>query len=169
MKIGAVVFLVVYFFSVPFTAFSALAAKPRADVVLLVAPVSVRFPEAGRTVDALEKQPEEMGASWQLVVFRIERVLKGNFKTFKAKEPSLWNQMKDAVDDKNIIKLVAMDFERPSDEPVEKNILSMAVVDPEASFGITGEALPQKQLFKIGLAMIQREPKSYVMVSNEKA
>ncbi len=164
---AAAVLLIAGFLTVSGSAFSAPGTKPRADVVLLASPISVRPAHAGRTVDALEKPAEEMGADWKVVVFRVERVLKRNYKTLAVQDPSLWSQVKDAADDRNILKLVTMDFDKPSDELQEKNTLSIAVTDSEAVFGITEQALSEKRLFKIGLAQVQEQPKNYIMISSE--
>lgn len=153
------------------TAMDIIAApkkKLKTDVVLLAAPVSLRSPSAGRTVDALEKLPEEMPPDWKVVVFRIEQVMKGKFKIVKAKDPSLWSQMQEAASEKKLLKLVTLDFERPAKDEEEKGTISMAVSDPFASFGVKeGEDIP-RQRYKISLALFQKDPDSYVLMKTEK-
>jgi hypothetical protein len=143
--------------------------KLKADVVLLAVPITVKSPTTGRTIDALEKPSAEMGKTWKIVVFNIERVITGNFKILPIKDPSLWSQVKDAADDKNILKLLMMDFQRPEEDSKEKNALSMAVTDPLFSFGIKENSPSPKQRYKISLALVQKTPESYVMVKSEKA
>lgn len=142
--------------------------KPlKVDVVLNVTPLRVKPLKDSKGMDALEKPPEEMGSSARVVVFRINRVLRGELKTVKPKQLSLWDQAKDAADDKNILKLVTMDFKRPEEE-IQKESFSMVVVDPYASFGIKeGEESP-KQRYRISLARVHKNPDSYLLVKNEK-
>ena len=139
----------------------------KADVVLDVIPIRIKPLKEGKGVDALEKLPEEMGPSAMIVVFRVHRVLRGELQAIKANELSLWDQAKDAAGDKNILKLVTMDFHRPEEES-PKESFSMVVTDPYASFGIKdGEELP-KQHYRISLARVHKKPDSYLLVKSEK-
>ena len=154
------------------TAPSAVPSVPKkplkANVVLNVTPIRVKPLKGGKGVDALEKLPEEMGPSAMIVVFRINRVLRGELAPIKTKELSLWDQAEDAADDKNILKLVTMDFHRPEEEGADRKSFSMIVADPYASFGIReGEESP-KQHYKISLARVHKKPDSYLLVKNEK-
>jgi hypothetical protein len=140
----------------------------KADVVLNVTPIRVKPLKEGKGVDALEKLPEEMGSSTMIVVFRINRVLLGELAPIKTKELSLWDQAKDAAGDKNILKLITMDFHRPEEEGTSRTSFSMVIADPYASFGIReGEESP-KQHYKISLARVHKKPDSYLLVKNEK-
>ena len=149
---------------------SVSSQKLKTDVVLLAVPIALRSFTPGTAVDALEKSPEEMGPGWKVVVFRIERVARGEFKVLKGKaDPSAWEQAQDAAKDKNILKLVTMDFQRPDESPAQKPCFSMAVTDPFASFGIKEGEMLSKQRFRIALALVQKNPSSYVMVKYDKA
>jgi hypothetical protein len=144
-------------------------SKPRKiRVVLNVTPIRIKPLKEGKGVDALEKLPEEMGPSARIVVFRINRVLRGELAKVKTKSLSLWDQAKDAADEKNILKLITMDFHRPEDEGVDKTSFSMAVLDPYASFGIKEGGDIPKQNYKLSLALIHRNPDSYLLIKNEK-
>lgn len=146
------------------------ANKPlKADVVLDVTPIRVKPLKEGKGVDALEKSPEEVGPSAMIVIFRINRVLRGELAPLKTKELSLWEQAKEAADDKNILKLVTMDFHRPEEEGLEKKLFSMVVVDPYASFGIRESEEPPKQRYKISLARVHKDPDSYLLIKSEKS
>ncbi len=170
------IFLIVFFFcpaafliANPVPVPSSDNENLKADVVLLALPVVVKTPLEERTVDALERSPETMPADWKIVVFRIERVLKGRFKTLKGQDASLWSQMKDAAGEKDLLKLATMDFEKPDEEPRERQWFSMAVADPFTSFAIReGEPLP-KQSYKVSLALIHRDPPAYLLRTAEKA
>lgn len=141
----------------------------KADVTLIAVPVRARGILAGGTVSALEKPASEMPPSWTAVIFQVERILKGEFKIPKKQEISLWNQMKDAAEDKNILKLLAMDFEKPDENGTDQKWLSMAVIDPYASFGIReGEEPIGQQRYKLSLARVHSDPNSYVLVKSEK-
>ena len=106
---------------------------------------------------------------WTAVIFRVERILKGDLKIPKSQEISLLSQMKDAADDKNILKLLTMDFEKPPEDGTDKGWLSMAVVDSYATFGIReGEDPATRQRYKLSLARVHKNPDSYVLVKSEK-
>lgn len=142
--------------------------KPlKVDVVLNVTPLRVKPLKGSKGMDALEKPPEELGPSAMVVVFRINRVLRGELNTIKPKQLSLWDQAKDAADDKNILKLATMDFKKPEEE-IPKEWFSMVVADPWVSFGMKeGEESP-KQRYRISLARVHKNPDSYLLVKNEK-
>ncbi len=143
--------------------------KFKTDVVLLAVPFAVKSPEPGRVVDALERPPEAMGDRWKIVLFRVERVLKGKYKIIKSKDPSLWTQVKDATEDKKILKLVTMDFQRPDEEEKQKEFLSMAVTDPQVTFGIPEHGEIPRQRYKISLARVSQNPENYILVHSKKA
>jgi len=149
---------------------SSARRKPlKNDIVLIAIPIRARSILAGGTINALEKPAEEMPPAWTSVIFRVERVLSGDFKVPKNQEISLWNQMKDAAEDKKILKLLTMDFEKPDEGGTDKGWLSMAVADPEASFGIReGETPTERSRYKLSLAQVHKEPDSYVLVKSEK-
>jgi len=149
------------------TAPSSIRSKPlKANVVLDVTPIRVKPLKEGKGVDALEKPPEEMGPSAMIVVFRINRVLRGELATMKPLNLSLLDQAKDAANDKNILKLVTMDFKRPEEE-IQKESFSMVVRDPYASFGIREGEESSKERYKISLARVRRSPDSYLLVKRE--
>jgi hypothetical protein len=154
--------------SAPSAIFSVPNKPTKVSVVLDVTPIRVKPLKAGKGVDALEKLPEELGSSAMIVVFRINRILRGELAVIKTKELSLLDQAKDAVDDKNVLKLITMDFHRPEEGGTERTSFSMVVADPYASFGIKeGEESP-KQRYRISLARVHKNPDSYFLVKNEK-
>ena len=139
------------------------------DVVLVAIPIRAKSILSGGTINALEKPAQEMPAAWTSVVFRVEKILRGEFKLPKGQELSLWDNMKDAADDKNVLKLLTMDFEKPDEGGTDKGWISMAVSDPYASFGIReGEAPVMRQRFKLSLARVHEDPDSFVLVKSEK-
>ena len=147
---------------------SATPGKPlNVNVVLDVTPIRAKPLKAWKSVDALEKLPEEMGPASMVVIFRINRVVRGELKKVKMPSLSLWDQAKDAADDKNILKLATMDFKKP-EEDQEKEWFSMIVVDPYASFGIKENEESPKQRYKISLARVQKNPESFILVKSEK-
>ncbi len=147
-----------------------IAVKPlKVDVALIAIPIRARSIKAGGTIEVLEKAPADMPPVWTAVIFRVERILKGDLKIPKSQEISLLSQMKDAADDKNILKLLTMDFEKPPEDGTDKGWLSMAVVDSYATFGIReGEDPATRQRYKLSLARVHKNPDSYVLVKSEK-
>jgi len=144
--------------------------KPlKTDVILIAVPIRAKSIMAGGTVNALEKPASKMPASWTAVVFQVERIVDGDFKVPPREQISLWSQMKDAAEDKNVLKLLAMDFEKPEEGGSNKEWLSIATVDPYASFGIReGEAPASRQRYKLSLARVHKDPDSFVLVKSQK-
>ncbi len=143
--------------------------KPtKVNVVLDVTPIRVKPLKAGKGVDALEKLPEELGSAAMIVVFRINRILRGELAAIKTKELSLLDQAKDAVDEKNVLKLITMDFHRPEEGGADRTSFSMVVADPYASFGIKEGKESPKQRYRISLARVHKNPDSYLLVKSEK-
>lgn len=141
----------------------------KADVVLEVTPIRARSILARGTVNALEKPAAEMPPVWTAVIFRVERILSGDFKVPKNEEQSLLSQMKDAADDKNFLRLATMDFKRPPEDGTDKEWLSMAVIDPYASFGIREDEDPaERQRYRLSLARIHKNPDSFVLIKSQK-
>ena len=145
-------------------------AKPlKADIELIAIPIRARSIKAGGTVDALEKSAVEMPPVWTAVIFRVESVRKGEFKLAKNQEITLLDQVKDAADEKNFLKLLTMDFEKPPEDGTDKGWLSMAVADPHTAFGIReGEEPAVRQRYRLSLARVHKNPDSYVLVKSEK-
>ena len=143
--------------------------KPlRTDLILEVVPIKTRSILAGGKVDALEKSPSEMPPVWTAVVFRVNRVLMGSFKSVIIEEPPLREQMKTAVKEKKIWKFLTMDFKKTDEEGIPRKWLTLAVADPYASFGIKeGEPSP-RQRYKLYLSLAHKNPDSYVLVKSEK-
>jgi hypothetical protein len=147
-----------------------VAIKPlKTDVTLIAVPVRARSIKARGTINALEKPAAEMPPVWTAVVFRVERIVSGDFKVPKGQEVTLLDQMKDAAGDKKFLKLLTMDFERPPEDGADKGWLSMAVADSYASFGIReGEEPAGHQRYKLFLARVHKDPDSYILVKSEK-
>jgi len=77
--------------------------------------------------------------------------------------------MKDAAEDKNLLKLLTMDFEKPAEDGDDKEWLSIAVIDPYASFGVReGEPPASRQRYKLSLAQVHKDPDSFILVKSEK-
>ena len=151
------------------TTVSSDPSKPlKANVVLDATPIRVKPLKASKGVDALEKSPEEMGPSARVVVFRINRVLRGELAPIQMNELSLMDQAKDAAGDKDFLKLVTMDFKRPEGESAEKRSFSMVVADPTTSFGIKEGEESSKQRYRLSLARVHKKPDSYVLIKSEK-
>jgi hypothetical protein len=146
-----------------------LASKPlKADVQLIAVPIRAKSILAGGTIQALERPASEMPPSWSAVIFRVERVVDGNFKVPQNQEISLLDQMKDAAEEKKILKLLTMNFEKPPEEGTDRGWLSMAVIDSYASFGIREGAIStERRRYKLSLARVHKDPDSFVLVKSE--
>lgn len=138
------------------------------DVVLEGIPMAVKAIDEKTVVDAIEEINGEIPPLNAVVSFGVQRVLVGEFTRVEPEGPSKLEQMKDAVDDRNILKLLTLDFSSPG-EAHEKKWLSIAVADPQASFGLTAENEAAPGRYKIYLKREPGNPKSYRMVYAKKA
>lgn len=75
--------------------------------------------------------------------------------------PSISEQMKQAWKDKN--PLAMLDYKDP-DRQVMRDLISVAVADPGASFGITSWANPGKKRFKLYLKEAEGRKGSYYVL-----
>ncbi len=97
------------------------------------------------------------------VLFHIDKVVKGEFSKSKLGGPSALEQAKDAAKNKEILKLLTLDFSNPEDE-VDKELLSVAVYDPETSFGINASDSPSKTKHKLYLKRMDEDADSFILI-----
>jgi len=134
-----------------------------ADVVLEVTPLQVKDFNIGDTVDVIETLPSEAKLSLAKILFRVDKVLMGEFIHYKVGGPSEWVQAQSAVRARNIWKLLTLDFSDP-DELKEKRWVTVAVVDPEERFRIKSWEDPPNRKMKLYLKRVPKNPDSYVML-----
>lgn len=133
-----------------------------ADVVLKGTLIGIKAIEPGAVVDAVEKGNGEFTPTAE-VLFKIDRVVKGEYTKFKVGGPAKLDQLNQALRDKNILKVATLDFTDP-DRSTEKGWFSVAVKDPQKTFGIDSwEDLPQSK-YRIYLERVDDQPDSYIMV-----
>ncbi len=140
--------------------------KQGSDVVLEATLLQVKAIGPGTVVDAIEKDSEAMPPT-AVVLFKIDRVVKGEFTKRKVGGPSKFQQGKEALHQANILKMATLDFTDPTEE-LDKGWFSVAVADMATSFGIRlGEDVAGKKRFKISLDHVKDRPDSFVMVNAE--
>jgi len=108
------------------------------DVVLLVTPLRVKPIEAGASLDAIEGMTPETLWPTAVAVFKVDRVLKGQFNRTRAGGPSEWQQLADHAKKKNVLGLLTLDTQDP-DEMHDQEWVSVAVHNPFLAFGIREE------------------------------
>ena len=140
---------------------SALFVKG-ADIVLKGKIIGIKTIGPGAVVDAVEKNAEASHPT-AVVQFKIDRVVKGEFTKFKEGGPAKLEQLNQALRDKNILKVATLDFTDPEKE-TEKGWFSVAVNDPQKTFGINSwENLPESK-YRIYLERVENQSDSYIMV-----
>ena len=83
------------------------------DVVLDATPIHVKPIESGVPIDAIEQELETSGEAKAIVLFKINRVIRGEFTMLKRGGPSKLEQFQRALNDKNILKVATLNFEDP--------------------------------------------------------
>lgn len=127
--------------------------------------VAVRVKSLGSktVIDAVENDPESRAHPQAVVSFRILRVFRGELGTMTVGGPSKYEQMKEAAQEREILKLVTLDFENPEEE-VEQEWLKIAVRSPMETFGIREWDNPGGKEIKLYLKRLPERPDSYILV-----
>ena len=136
------------------------------DVILNASITRVKPMKPGMAVDAVEATSangEEM-IPLAVVVFRVDTVIRGEFVK-RLGGPTRYEQAREAVADKNILKILTADFKDP-DTLVQKSTLSVAVEDPEQLFGIVRAPDPN-QKYRIYLKHSDGAPNSYILTHSK--
>lgn len=134
------------------------------DVVFRGTPISVREMKPGEPVDAVEGPLEDTGPR-QLVVFKIERVMMGEFAKQRRGGPSRFDQMSKAIKDKEALDLVSFNFKNPADM-LDRDKIRIAVKDSGATFGLTpGQEMAYFE-HKIYLKRISSSPEAFMFVKS---
>lgn len=136
------------------------------DVVLEATPFKVKGVTGESVVDVVEEGFDQTGLDSAVVLFKIEKVLIGKFTQMRAGGPSKFQQMKDAVRDQDFWKLVKSDFTDPG-ELIDQKWISIAVADPEKTFGFPTWGSPVNQPYKLYLKRVPDQANSYILVRNE--
>jgi len=145
---------------------SAVNAKDlykQADVVLDVIPLKVRPISRGSSVDVIENDVSRLPFVEAVVSFKLKRVLKGNWIKEKLGGPSRFAQMQTAAKNRNVFKMIGLDFTDPEEE-VLKEWLSVAVEDPGKVFGINNWESPGSKRLKLYLKRQPENNNSFIMI-----
>ena len=133
-----------------------------ADIILKGKAIGIKAIAPGTVVDAVEKNAEASHPT-AVIQFKIDRVVKGEYTKFKEGGPAKLEQLNQALRDKNILKVATLDFTDPEKE-TEKGWFSVAVKDPQKTFGIDSwEKLPDSE-YRIYLDRVEKRSDSYIMV-----
>ncbi len=138
------------------------------DVAILASPITLRPLTGPVAVDAVEKGETDAEQAQAVIVFKIDRVTQGEMPLVKIGGPSKTDQMAEAYRNKEYLKLFTMDFEDP-DRQVPKDWISIAVLDPEASFGIRpGDNLDEStRQYRIYLKKEKGRARNFIFVRAE--
>ncbi|HTL47830.1 MAG TPA: hypothetical protein VL688_07180 [Verrucomicrobiae bacterium] len=148
----------------PFLCSCAHGGQGRAyDAVLRVTPIRVKPIEKGASIDAIEQKLENEGWPTAVVVFRVDKVVSGEFNKVKVRNASRWDQAREAGKNKNILKILTLDFDKP-EEIQDQEWISVAVTNPIESFGIHSWEQPEKKSGRIYLKRVPEQPGTFVMV-----
>ena len=135
------------------------------DVVLDATPIYVKPVTSGVTVDAIEQELETLGEPKAVVLFKINRVILGEFTLLKNGGPSKLEQLQQALQDKNILKAATLNFEDPEKTTV-KSWLNIAVADPFKAFGFESR-VPENARYRICLKRVPKRSDTYIMVKSQ--
>lgn len=135
------------------------------DVVFLGTPLSVHTFSAREPADAVEGSPEDPELR-HMAVFKIDRVLVGAFKKKRRGGPSRYDQMTEAMKNKEVLDVVGFNFKNPEDE-IERDTVRIAVKDAGSTFGLVpGEPLAYFQ-HKIYLKRLSRKSETFLFLKSE--
>lgn len=144
----------------------ALFSSREHDIVLEATPFKVKGITSESVVDAVEAGFAEAGFDSAIVMFKVDKVLTGELAQVKAGGPSRFQQMKDAIRDRDYWKLIKSDFTDPN-ELIDQKWLSIAVQDPKKTFGFPSWGTPIEERYKLYLKRDPEQPNSYILVKNQ--
>lgn len=134
-----------------------------ADIVLQVTPVRVKPIQSGSSVDVIENAQEHGSWPTAVGVFRVERVLKGEFNRAPVGGDSKFEQLKAAGKKKDLLKILTMDTYDPN-ELRDQEWVSVAVFNPFETFGIKDWENPEGGKGKLYLKRTPGQKDSYILM-----
>jgi hypothetical protein len=137
--------------------------EPSAELILLVTPIRVKEFKTDSEVDAIDGSLGKSEMPSEVVLFRIERTIAGEFTKTRLAEPSALSQAMDAAKGMDILKIVTADFKRPEGE-ISQGWISVAVGDIQKTFGIASRENPGDVRYKLYLNRDASRSDSYILV-----
>ena len=137
------------------------AAFRDADVILKVVPMTAKVLSRDTVIDVMEKaEPDQMERLNTVVVFKINKILKGEFTKIRRGGPSRLKQAQQAMTRGKVLKLMTLDFTDP-DEIIEKRWVNVAVENAFTRFQISDWEDPPDQLFLLYLKRLPEQTDSF--------
>ena len=136
------------------------------DVSLRAVPIGAMELSGPQTVDAIDLDPEKSRKAKVVVQFLIERVLVGEFTTVQEQGLSKIEQLKEAVRNRNLLKVVTLNLDDPNQTHM-KQWITIAVEDTETSFGIKSWDELEPKTFDLYLKRTAKGSKSYYFVGSK--
>lgn len=136
-------------------------------MILEVTPISVKYFGIDSSVDAIEEGPEKISATSDVVLFKIEKCLRGEFTRVMTAGSSKMDQAQEAFKNQEYLKILIMDFQQ-NKEMTQKGWVSVAVNDIGRTFEMTDRAHPGDGRYRIYLNRVPQRTDSYVMVKSVK-
>lgn len=164
MRAAAVLFLFVFSSCARTTGPAETGQIPPSDydVSFIGTPFKAEKIVEGTRADAVEMPGTGGGTYSAVVLLTVDKVLKGNLPKVSSPAPSKMEQAKEAAGNKQLLKLLTMDFEDP-DAVHEKEWLSIAVQDPSKTFGLRSWSSPAGKPHRIYLKKAGEDGRSYIM------
>lgn len=134
-----------------------------ADVVVTVIPQRIKLREAESRADVLGLPEDQMSLADSIAVFSIKRVLKGKLAPMKVKSASLSEQMGNAYQSKDYLRLLTFNFKRPENS-MPRNTLRVAVNDPYKTFGLVSWDSPEEKEIKLYLKRIKEGEDTFLLI-----
>lgn len=141
---------------------------PSAELILLVTPIRVKEFKIDSKVDAIDGALGKSAMPSNVVLFRIEGTLEGEFTKTRLAEPSALEQAVDAAKGMDILKIATADFKRPGGE-TSRGWISVAVGDIQKTFGMSSRENPGEVRYKLYLNRDTKRSDSYILVKVQPA
>ena len=135
---------------------------PRYDVALVATPIAVKSLAGGGSTDAVVGKPGAFEKPTAKVVFHIDRIITGEFSQRQG-GPSIIRQISDSVKNKDFLQ--TFNYTDP-DKALPRELISIAVADPAATFGITSWDNPEKKRHVLYLQKAVAKGESYYLVKS---
>jgi hypothetical protein len=138
-----------------------------ADVILEVTPISVKYFGIDSSVDAIEEGHGKISETADVVLFSIEKCLRGEFTRVSTGGSSKMDQAQEAFKNQEYLKILIMDFQQ-NKEMTQKGWISVAVNNSEKTFAIKDRSHPGNGRYRLYLNRVPQRSDSYVMIKSVK-
>ncbi len=141
-----------------------VSGKETYDLILELTPLEMKDLIPPAAADAVENVEGFKGLSY-LIIFGIEKVVKGRLEKIRIEPRSSLEHIRDAVSNREFLEI----FDHNSTvTEIQKTRFRIAVKNPEEHFGKISPEVLGKSRFRVSFQRYKKEPTTFIMMKSEK-